>query len=253
MKKKKQHQPIPAAECSFDDLTGIYIPLEFLAREDLLPSAKIIYAIIKRELTTKRKTFTTDLTDTKLSKMAGISISTVQRSLSVLDEKKLIGAVSLNRATKRDAQNRPKDFRGIRWIYLDRKLAGYRLRAINQDKKPVEMLYSLFVLEGRASPEAYVKFMRNEAIKSRMEEEQREEAREAAYHLRAFKESLADVSDDLILEMELDEGKTPGTYLAMKTEYLKELAELESKYGGDNGDDLFDDNDDAGENPITSG
>ena len=248
MKKSKKYTSIPADELSFDDMTGIFIPLEFLKREDLSLSEKVIYAIIKRELTTKRKTFTTTLTDSRLSKMAGISKSTVQRNLSELDEKKLISIVSLNRATKRDAKKRPEQIRGIRWIYLDRKLAGYRLRAINQDKKPVEMLYSLFVLEGWVSPETYVKLKHDWAVTSRKEEEQRTEALESEYLLQAFIESLADIPDDMILEMELDEGKTPGTYLAMKTRYIKEQKELESKYGGDDGDDgLFDNN--AGENP----
>ncbi len=253
MTKTKQPPPIPSnppTQSSFGDSKGIYIPLDFLAREDLSLPEKILYAIIKRELTSKGRTNTTTLTDLKLSTMTGIGKRTVQRQLQDLNRKKLIGIVSVNMATNRDSNNIPNEIRGTRWIYLDHKLAGYRLRTIRKNKKPVEFLYALLVLERGMSPKQYVELMKRESKKARLIEQSQQDEGEDACYLRAIRESLADIPDDQLTEMEIAAGEAPGTYIEMKKQYLREQASLVSENGDEDGEDgLFDDYEPAKSDP----
>jgi len=228
------------------DMDGILISDEFLAlpKKELSLEAKLIYLIIRRELRSKNQTFTSLLTDKRLAKMlGGITKRTVQNKLTELDEKGYIAIASRNRATERDKKGIPSEIRGIRWIYLDRKLAGYRKRAINnaKSKKPVEFLYSLLVLEKGVPQEVYVRAMKEAAAGRRRRQEQEVEH----LYFAAFRESLADMTDEQVAELEKLQEESPGTYLKLKQEYLKAHQPL-----SDTDDDgLFDldDESDAGD------
>jgi len=69
----------------------------------------------------------------------------------------------------------------------------------------------------------------------------REEDEETKRFLEEFKESLADVPDDIIAKMEETAEEKAGTYLKLKQEFLEEQTKLDAD-GLD--DDLFADCDD---------
>jgi len=218
---------------------GIFLTDEFLARKDLKLPEKILYLLIKRELETKHRHFTSALTNGRLAAMTRMSETTVKRILRELKKKGFIATVVQNWVVEKDKYDRPKKTRGVRYIYLDKKLAGYRERAINKarkSKKPVELLYSLFVQEGRMTSKAYSEWKANGRRQERETEEQEEKRR----YQEEFAESLADLSEEQVAELERECGAKTGTYVKIRREFLKEQKELEALIGSDD-DGLFDD------------
>ena len=209
---------------------GIFLEDKFLAEDDLSLEAKIIYLLIKRELDKTNKYFTQAMTDPRLSNMTGFSMSTVQRKIHELDKKGYIALVSVNRAVARNKRGLPRAISGIRYIYLDRKLAGYRRRAINKKKRPVEGLYQLLVLEGQMSPQQYVEMMKKERQRLHEDEEDRER--------KQYQETLVEIHcklpDDQLAELEKLDDVPPGTYVKQKNAHLERLKD------DDDGYELFD-------------
>jgi len=230
------------------DMDGILIDDAFLASKELSLPAKMIYLIIRRELHRKKQNFTTRLTNKRLAAMVAVSPKTVQRAINEeLAENGHIAVVSVNSVTGRAKKGIPPEIRGTRWIYLDKKLAGYRQRALNKAKKqnPVELLYSLLVLEKGVPEDVYVHTMRRYAAEERERLEQEDENR----YFAAFKESLADLSDEQVAELEVQAKESPGTYLKLRSEEREKRRAFEAMTDDDDG--LFDDQDDEEHDEFT--
>jgi hypothetical protein len=202
--------------------SGIFLSDDFLVNDELSLEAKIIYLLIKRELETTHKHFTPALTDPRLSKMTGLSKSSVQRKLQELKKKGYIALVSLNRAVARNERGLPSAIKGIRYIYLDRRLAGYRRRAINKKKLPIALSYRLLVLDGYMTPQAYLKMMRREHQKLMEDEERREQEQ----YQEALAEFHSKLTDDELAKLEKLDNVPPDTYVKQKRDYLESQKEL---------------------------
>jgi len=229
-------------------LQGIFLADDFLSDDSLTLEAKILFLLVKRELETSGMKFTTKLTDLRLSKMTGMSPKTVQRRLKELHDHGSITILSQNKAVKGHKQGaqgnskrpqRPQRsqqaIRGIRYIYLDSKLAGIRKRAINKTKRPVEFLYQWFVIEGKMTEQAYVKWRKLECQQER-EAEAKEKERA---HQAEFREWLCSLTDEELRDYEESMGVEPGKYANQREEYLEQDRKLSELIGtGDDG--LFD-------------
>lgn len=214
---------------------GIFLTDDLLTNPNLTLEAKIIYLFIRRDLETTGKKFTSKMTDSRLIQMTGFSESTVHRRVHELYKKGYISLVTITRARKRNKYGRGINIGSVRYIYLDKKLAGYRKRAINKTIKPVDAFYSFFVSEGKMTEDQYIKWQQLEKQKLRDAEEETE--LERSHH--AFKERLGTLTDAEVTEYEDNTGVEPGSYAKLRLEQLelnRELAEMDKQ--GDDG--LFD-------------
>ncbi|MCX7008755.1 MAG: hypothetical protein NTY53_16155 [Kiritimatiellaeota bacterium] len=219
LRKLKKLGPVTAATTG----SGIFLSDEFLAADDLSLAAKVIYLLIKRDLESTGKYFTASLTDPRLAKMTDLSVATIQRKLKELDKAGYIALVSNSRAVERDARGLPSKIRGIRYIYLDRRKAGYRRRVIKKVKGrwEVEFLYSMMVLEKNMPPAQYVAWRKEEAAKWAEQQEKEEEFLAKVREEVEFTQLLAQTSDEAIANLEQAHEVPPGTYVKQKHDYLE--------------------------------
>lgn len=219
---------MPTTATTTTGASGILLTDEFLALKDLSLQAKVIYLLIRRDLESTGKHFTSSMTDPRLAKMTCLSAATIQRKLKELDKKGYIALVSLTKIHTRDEGGRATAYRGIRYIYLDKREAGYRRRVINKAKPVLDFMYQLLVLHHGMSPVAYVEWRKGErakAAKERREEELREEATRLED---AYTEFLAGLTDEEVTELEKLNEVAPGTYVTRKREFLERAARIKA-------------------------
>lgn len=193
-----------------------------MAKKGLSMESKVIYLLIKRELESTGKDFTASMTDNRLAKMTCVSPATVQRILKKLVAAGLIAVISQTKVEKKDSGGNALGYRGIRYIYLDKKKAGYRLRAISKAKVPMEFWFRFHVVQGMMSPEAYLAWRKE----MRIADEERKE-RERAHEWRLeLEELLGDASDEGVAGLELADKVPPGTYFELREKCVERAARL---------------------------
>ena len=214
---------------------GIFLSDTFLSDESLSPTAKIIFLLVKRDIEKSGKKFTANMTNPRLAQMTGVSQSTVQRTLTALCEHGDITIVSFNKKVKKKSCPNFGAIKGTRFIYLDKKLAGYRQRAINKTKRPMDPFYRYFVLEGRMSKEGYARLC---ILEQQREREAREEEELRDYQ-EAFRRWIIELDFEEIEAYEKEVKVAPGTYAQQKRDYLEHARQI-SELIGDGDDGLFD-------------
>ena len=196
------------------DCSGIFIPNEFLANITLTLEAKIIYLIIKREFDLTNKKFVKNLSNDLLIKNSGLKKRTILRRLNELEDCGLITRININSRTGRDANGMPTRYNGVRYIYLDKRLAGIRKRSINKSKRPVDSLFQLFVIDRKVPLAHYLKWQLAERIK----EWEAKEAEEERQHQEEFRSWLDSLTDEGIADYENLMGVSPGTYAKLRSD-----------------------------------
>lgn len=226
LRKLKELGPVPAATTG----SGIFLNDAFLAAADLSLKAKIIFLLIVRYLNAERKHFTSRLTDPRLALMSGFSEKTVWLKIQELEKRHYIGIAN------RVAKGKTGSIRAVRDIYLDRRLAGYRRRAINKAKKPMEAAYRYFVLELGMSSAAYVAMVKDKR-RSEWATTQKEKRKWAQKFEEAeLAEKLAALSDADVASRELADGVPTGSYAKRKQAHLEREATRQAGF-----DSLFGD------------
>jgi len=228
--KKKFTGSIPP-EDFLVDCSGIFIPNEFLADKNLTLEAKIIFLIIKREFDSTNKKFVKNLSNDWLIENTGMERRTIQRRLTELEDCGLITRININRRTGRDANGIPTRHNGVRYIYLDKRLAGIRKRSINKSKRPVDLLFQIFVIDKKVPLARYLAWQQLE----RKNEREAEEAEEERQRQAEFRDWLDSLTDEGIADFENLMGVSPGTYAKLRSNPSSRDSKLSDLPDGDDG------------------
>lgn len=212
---------------------GIQLTDDELSNKKLCLGSKILLKIIEREIAASGGSYTIRENKWLLELMA-VSRSTIQRYLKELEHKKYIAVVHSKLKVGKQKNGRGKIL-STRYIYTDRRKAGYRKKMLKKHKKPVEFLYQYWVLSGRMSEKQYVGLMRRWAREEQLEKEEEEHQRLLQEHT----EWIASLTDEHIREYEQGLDLEPESLIKLKKEYLAKQRAFDEEYPYN--DDLFDD------------
>lgn len=212
---------------------GIYLTDEELKDTTLNLGSKLLLKVIQREIESSGKAFVVRSNEW-LAKLLGVSKRSIPRWLGELERRKHIAVVQSSRRVKKGEKRGQDKIRTARYIYIDRRLAGYRRRMLKRYKRPMEVGYEYWVVGGRMSEEAYVGLMRDEAHKERLAEDEAEDEAEHQRLIGAHNEWLSTMTDEFLAEYEKDMGVASGEYRKIKQDYVEKQREYDE-------DDLFDD------------